>query len=225
MTQILIVEDEDRIASFLTKGLKGAGYAVNWAVSGAEALALARTDAPDLIILDLGLADLDGMAVLRRLRDQGSAVPVIILTARSSVTDTVAGLEGGADDYMTKPFRFAELLARVKLRLRSAPVGGPDPDANVLDAGPVRLELAARRAFVDGREVALSAREFALAQTLMHRPGHVYSREQLLSLVWGYDHDLGSNVVDVYLSYLRKKLGAEHLETVRGLGFRWRRPA
>jgi DNA-binding response OmpR family regulator len=230
MTLILIVEDEERIAAFLTKGLKGAGYAVNWAVSGAEALALARAEPPDLVLLDLGLADMDGMVVLARLRAGGASPPVIILTARTGVTDTVAGLESGADDYMTKPFRFAELLARVRLRLRHAsdqaadPAVAADAAAQVLEVAPVRLELATRRAFVDGDEVALSAREFALAQTLMRRPGQVFSRGQLLSLVWGYDHDPESNVVDVYLSYLRKKLGADRIETVRGLGFRWRKP-
>jgi DNA-binding response OmpR family regulator len=230
MKRILIVEDEERIAAFLSKGLKGAGYAVSWAVSGAEALALARAEPPDLVLLDLGLADMDGMAVLARLRAAGAKVPVIILTARAGVTDTVAGLEGGADDYMTKPFRFAELLARVRLRLRpadgqSAAAASPaDAAGQVLEVGPVRLELATRRAFAEGREVGLSAREFALAQTLMRRPGQVFSRGQLLSLVWGYDHDPGSNVVDVYLSYLRKKLGPDRIETVRGLGFRWRKP-
>ncbi|MDR2252261.1 MAG: response regulator transcription factor [Bifidobacteriaceae bacterium] len=224
MTHILIVEDEERIAAFLTKGLGGAGYAVSWAASGAEALALARAEPPDLVLLDLGLADMDGMAVLTRLRAAGASPPVIILTARTGVTDTVAGLEGGADDYMTKPFRFAELLARIRLRLRPTSDQAADADPQVLEAAPVRLELATRRAFVDGHEVALSAREFALAQTLMRRPGQVFSRGQLLSLVWGYDHDPGSNVVDVYLSYLRRKLGAERIETVRGLGFRWRKP-
>jgi DNA-binding response OmpR family regulator len=230
VTHILIVEDEERIASFLTKGLKGAGYGVTWAASGAEALALARAAPVDLMILDLGLADMDGMAVLARLRAAGVGPPVIILTARTGVTDTVAALEGGADDYLTKPFRFAELLARIRLRLRPTSADAADhadcADAagRVLEVAPVRLELDTRRVFVEGREVALSAREFALAQTLMRRPGQVFSRAQLLSLVWGYDHDPGSNVVDVYLSYLRKKLGADRIETVRGLGFRWRKP-
>jgi DNA-binding response OmpR family regulator len=146
---------------------------------------------------------------------------VIILTARSSALDTVAGLEGGADDYMAKPVRFAELLARIKLRLRTR-AAVADGAPHVLEVGPVRLGLNTRKVSVDGKDVTLSAREFALAETMMRQPGRVFSREQLLSLVWGYDHDPGSNVVDVYVGYLRRKLGMEQIETVRGMGFRWR---
>jgi DNA-binding response OmpR family regulator len=220
MTHILLIEDEDRIASFLVKGLKAAGYTVSRAVGGAEGLALAAAGGIDLAILDLGLPDMDGLTALRRLREAGHRLPVIILTARSSVIDTVEGLEGGADDYMAKPVRFAELLARVKLRLRAP--GRAEGAGEQLAAGDVRLDLAERRAFKAEREVALSAREFALAEAMLRHPGRVYSREQLLSLVWGYDHDPGSNVVDVYVGYLRKKLGSSVVETVRGVGFRWR---
>jgi len=143
-------------------------------------------------------------------------MPVIILTARSGVRDTVAGLEGGADDYVTKPFRFEELLARVKARLRDPGVS----EQNELVAGDVVLDLLTRRAEVGGKEVELSAREFILAETLMRHPGQVLSRQQLLSGVWGYDFDPGSNVVDVYVGYLRKKLGKDRIETVRGMGYR-----
>ena len=143
-------------------------------------------------------------------------MPVIILTARSGVGDTVAGLEGGADDYVTKPFRFEELLARVKARLRDP--GSAEPTQ--LSAGRVVLDLMTRKARVDGNEVELSAREFILAETLFRHPGQVLSRQQLLSNVWGYDFDPGSNVVDVYVGYLRKKLGADLIETVRGMGYR-----
>jgi DNA-binding response OmpR family regulator len=215
----LVVEDEERIASFLVKGLEAAGYAVSWAAAGAEAIAVVTAGGVDLMVLDLGLADIDGLTVLKRLRARGHHLPVVILTARSSVTDTVAGLEGGADDYMAKPVRFAELLARVKLRLRAPPA---EPTEETIEVGPVRLELASRRAFAHGREVSLSAREFALAEVLSSNPGRVYSRGQLLSLVWGYDHDPGSNVVDVYVGYLRRKLGSDAIETARGMGFRWR---
>lgn len=217
MTHILIVEDEERIAAFVAKGLRAAGYTTTWTPSGREALTLVRRGGVHLVILDLGLLDVDGFDVLRRIRDDQNPVPVVVLTARTSVGDTVAGLEHGADDYVPKPFRFEELLARVRLRLRSPGSAG---DVAVLTHGPLQLDLHARRMRVGEREVDLSAREFALAETFLRHPGRVLTREQLLSQVWGYDFDPGSNVVDVYVRYLRRKLGAEHFETVRGLGYR-----
>ncbi|WP_043499884.1 response regulator transcription factor [Georgenia sp. SUBG003] len=217
MAQILIVEDEAGISSFVTKGLRAAGHRPTAVTTGREALAHAHTDGYDLVILDIGLPDMDGFEVLRRIRGQGVTVPVIILTARSSVDDTVAGLEGGADDYMAKPFRFEELLARVRLRLRSEPA---TVETTVLAHGDLSLDLRSRRVTVEGAEVDLSAREFALLETFMTHPGQVLSREQLLSRVWGYDFDPGSNVVDVYVRYLRRKIGAAHVETVRGMGYR-----
>lgn len=217
MAQILIVEDEPGIASFVTKGLRAAGHQPTAVTTGADALTHARTGGYDLMVLDIGLPDVDGFEVLRQLRGEGSALPVIILTARTSVDDTVAALEGGADDYMGKPFRFEELLARVRLRLRQEVVPG---ETTTLAAGPLSLDLRTRRASVEGREVDLSAREFALLETFLTHPGQVLSREQLLSRVWGYDFDPGSNVVDVYVRYLRRKIGAEHVVTVRGMGYR-----
>jgi DNA-binding response OmpR family regulator len=217
MTQILIAEDEERIAAFIAKGLRAEGFATATVASGEQALALARSGEYALLVLDLGLADMDGFDVLRQLRESGAQLPVIILTARSSVTDTVTGLESGADDYMAKPFRFEELLARVRLRLRAQQVVG---DSTTLTHGPLQLDLRTRRMRVGTQEVDLSAREFALAETFLRHPGHVLSREQLLSQVWGYDFDPGSNVVDVYVRYLRKKIGAEHFDTVRGVGYR-----
>ena len=219
MSQILIAEDEERIASFIAKGLRAAGYAPLVVGTGREAYDHAQSGEVDLMVLDLGLPDQDGFTVLRRLREAHNSLPVIILTARSSVTDTVAGLEGGADDYMAKPFRFEELLARVRLRLRAEPSGG---EATVLSHDGVSLDLRTRRVRVGGTEVDLSAREFALAEAFWRNPGHVLSREQLLSRVWGFDFDPGSNVVDVYVRYLRRKLGAERIETVRGMGYRLR---
>jgi DNA-binding response OmpR family regulator len=147
-------------------------------------------------------------------------MPVVVLTARDSVTDTVHALEGGADDYMPKPFRFAELLARVRLRLRQAN-DQPTSREDSLTVGPVRLDLRARVAYRDGDEVELSAREFQLLELFMLNAGQVLSREQLLSHVWGYDYDPGSNVVDVYVGYLRRKLGADLIGTVRGMGYRF----
>jgi DNA-binding response OmpR family regulator len=218
MTHILIAEDEERIASFVAKGLRSAGYETSSTTSGETAITRVLAGAVQLLILDLGLPDVDGFDVLRRLRDAGSTVPVIVLTARTSVTDTVAGLESGADDYVPKPFRFEELLARVRLRLR-APTASPG-DPTVLRHGTLALDLRTRRIRVNDHEVDLSAREFALAETFLRNPGDVLTRERLLSEVWGFDFDPGSNVVDVYVRYLRRKVGPEHFDTVRGVGYR-----
>jgi DNA-binding response OmpR family regulator len=218
MTRILIAEDEERIVSFLEKGLRAGGYTTVAVQTGADALALARDDSFDLLILDLGLPGTDGHEVLRGMRARGEQMPVVILTARDGVTDTVAGLEGGADDYVTKPFRFEELLARIRLRLRD----GAAPETSVLAAGGVALDLRSRRASVNDRVVELTAREFALTEVFLRHAGQVLSREQLLSHVWGYDFDPGSNVVDVYVRYLRRKLGGDVIETVRGMGYRLR---
>ncbi|MEE6282609.1 response regulator transcription factor [Georgenia sunbinii] len=217
MSQILIAEDEIGISSFITKGLRAAGYASTAVTTGREALVLAQGGDFQLLVLDIGLPDIDGFSVLRRLREIGSTMPVIILTARSSVDDTVAGLEGGADDYMPKPFRFEELLARIRLRLR---VESSGTATTVLSHGDLSLDLRTRHATVAGVEVELSSREFGLAETFLAHPGQVLSREQLLDRVWGYDFDPGSNVVDVYVRYLRKKIGAERIVTVRGMGYR-----
>ena len=217
MNRILIVEDEPGIASFLQKGLRAEGFSTMVAEDGLSAAAIARDDVFDLVILDLGLPGKTGQEVLREMRSRGERMPVVILTARNSEQDTIAGFEGGADDYVTKPFSFQELLARVRARLRDTPTA----DATVVEAGDLTLDLRTRKLRVEGREVDLSAREFALAETLMRHPGQVLSREQLLSRVWGYDFDPGSNVVDVYVGYLRRKLGDEAIETVRGIGYRF----
>jgi DNA-binding response OmpR family regulator len=217
VSRILVAEDESRIASFIDKGLRAAGYAVTVVADGASAYDHAMSGGHDLLVLDVGLPLMDGFAVLRRLREARNRIPVIILTARDSVSDTVAGLEGGADDYMAKPFRFEELLARIRLRLRSEQRA---PEATVLRYGDLALDLRTRRAAVAARTVELSAREFALIETFLRNPGQVLSREQLLSHVWGYDFDPGSNVVDVYVRYLRRKLGAGRIETMRGAGYR-----
>lgn len=220
MASILIVEDEQRIASFVAKGLAAEGHLTTVRPDGPTGLDEALSGRHDLMVLDIGLPGMDGFEVLDQLRSQGSRLPVIVLTARDSVTDTVAALEGGADDYMAKPFRFAELLARVRLRLRQGP---QDAGAvqDFVEAGGVRLDLRTRRATVAGRERDLSAREFTLAEIFMLNPGQVLSREQLLDHVWGMDFDPGSNVVDVYVGYLRKKFGADSITTVRGMGYRF----
>lgn len=218
MTGILIVEDEERISSFIEKGLRSAGFSTRSVATAADAVDFAITGSFDLIVLDIGLPDFDGFEVLRRVRASGSDIPVIILTARDSRVDTVAGLEGGANDYMAKPFGFDELLARVRLRLRDASHFG----GSTIEHGGLSLDTRTRRATVEGRQIELSAREFGLAEEFLRHPDQVLSREQLLSRVWGFDFDPGSNVVDVYVRYLRGKFGAERIETVRGMGYRLR---
>jgi two-component system, OmpR family, copper resistance phosphate regulon response regulator CusR len=217
VNRILIVEDEERIASFVEKGLRSNGFTTTAIGDGDAAFDYAVTGGFDLVILDIGLPGRDGFTVLRQLREAQVTVPVIVLTARDSVRDTVAGLEGGADDWMTKPFRFEELLARVRLRLRTA---ARAPEVTVLRHGELSLDLRTRRARSGERTVDLTAREFVLLELFLRHPGQVLSREQILSHVWGYDFDPGSNIVDVYVRALRKKLGADRVETVRGMGYR-----
>jgi DNA-binding response OmpR family regulator len=218
MSRILIAEDEPRLASFLEKGLRAQGFATTVVSDGTAASAIATDEEFDLLVLDLGLPGKPGAEVLRDMRLAGNRMPVLILTARDDIDSTVAGLEGGADDYVTKPFRFEELLARIRARLREQ----PEPEQTVLEAGGVALDMRARRASVEGRTIELSAREYTMLEVLMRHAGQVLSREQLLSHVWGYDHDPGSNVVDVYVGYLRKKLGPDVIETARGMGYRLR---
>ncbi len=220
MARILIVEDEARIASFVAKGLRADGHVSTIAVDGPTGLDEALSGSHDLVVLDIGLPGMDGFELLNQLRSQGSRVPVIVLTARDSVADTVTALEGGADDYMPKPFRYAELQARIRLRLRPA-AGESAGREDALNAGGVRLDLRTRKAEVGSRSVDLSAREFVLAEIFMRNAGQVLSREQLLDHVWGYDFDPGSNVVDVYVGYLRRKFGADTITTVRGMGYRF----
>jgi DNA-binding response OmpR family regulator len=218
--KLLVVEDEAQIVSFLLKGLRAAGHEVLHAGTGEEALAMARQADIDLIVLDLGLPDLDGTEVLRRLRDSGDRVPVIVLTARGDPVDRVEGLDRGADDYLPKPFEFAELRARIDARLRRRDVEQGMEQGMVLRAGGLALDLRTRRIRVEDREVELTAREFELMEMLMRHTGQVLSRERLLSRVWGLEFDPGSNVVDVYIGHLRRKLGEGSIETVRGAGYR-----
>ena len=218
MERVLIAEDEPHLASFLEKGLRANGFTTTVVADGTAASLIAGDEDFDLVVLDLGLPGKDGFDVLRELRARGQHMPVIILTARRDVPDKVAGLEGGADDYVTKPFKFEELLARVRARLR----GEQDQqEPAVLRVGDVVLDPRTRRVAADGDTVDLSAREFTMLATFMRHAGQVLSREQLLSHVWGYDHDPGSNVVDVYVGYLRKKIGGDRIETVRGAGYRF----
>ena len=208
MSRILIAEDDIHIASFVGKGLRAAGYTTEHVADGETALMMARSGGFDMVVLDIGLPAMDGFTVLRQLRGEGVSTPVVVLTARDSVRDTVAGLEGGANDYMTKPFQFAELLARVRLRLQDDTAGSVE---NSLTSGDLRLDLRSRRVHVGESVVDLTAREFALLETFLRHPDQVLSREQILGQVWGYDFDPASNVVDVYVRALRAKIGAERV--------------
>jgi len=219
MKRILIAEDEAGMASFLEKGLASRGYAVKVVTDGAATTAIASDEDFDLLILDLGLPDVDGLAVLRELRRRGERMPVLILTARDDLSDKIEGLDAGAGDYVTKPFKLEELLARVRVQLREGSAAEP----TVLEVGAVTLDIRTRKAMIDGEVVELTAREFKMLETFMTHAGQVLSREQLLAQVWGYDYDPGSNVVEVYIRYLRRKLGEGLIETVRGMGYRLRR--
>ena len=217
MIRILVVDDEPPPPPPPPRALHADGHETVVAEDGQAALDRALEGDIDLVILDVGLPSLDGFEVLRALRAGGERMPVIRLTARSSTSDAVDGLDAGASDYVPKPFSVAELMARVRSRLRER----TGAVTMVLSQGDVTLDILARRTTVAGREVDLSAREFALAEQFLRHPGAVLTREVLLSRIWGMDFDPGSNVVDVYVRYLRAKLGADHIVTVRGEGYRW----
>ncbi len=216
MTRILIAEDEQRIASFIDKGLRAQGFSTMIVDNGWDASTMIRDEDFDLAVLDLGLPGQDGLTALGEIRRRGNRLPVIILTARDAVPDRVAGLETGADDYMTKPFSFEELLARIRVQLRDSGT----TETTTLSSGEVTLDLRTRRVSVGSKSVELTAREYTVLEMFLRHPGQVLSREQLLSHVWGYDFDPGSNIVDVYVRYLRKKMGNDVIETVRGMGYR-----
>ncbi|MFT4136310.1 response regulator transcription factor [Microbacterium sp.] len=216
MTLILVVDDEPHITALVTRALRGQGYDTATADDGPVAVERALQGDVDLVLLDVGLPTMDGFEVLRTLRRRGCDAPVIMLTARSGTPDTIEGLDSGASDYVSKPFAVTELMARVRSRLRERAAA---PAA--LAQGDVTLDILTRRASVAGREVDLSAREFALAEQFLRHPNEVLTREVLLSRVWEMDFDPGSNVVDVYVRYLRAKLGSDRIATVRGEGYRW----
>jgi DNA-binding response OmpR family regulator len=218
VARILIAEDDPRIGAALEKGLRADGYSTFLADNGEDALSLSLTDEFDLLILDMGLPQREGFHVLQDLRARGRTLPVLVLTGRTE-RDVVMCLEAGADDYMGKPFDFDELLARVRTRLLRK-VRAAEP--NVLKAGKVTLDLRSRRAAVGEESVALTAREFRLLETLLRHPGQILSRRQLLADGWGDAFDTGSNVVDACIYSLRKKLGADVIETVREAGYRLR---
>jgi DNA-binding response OmpR family regulator len=219
--RILVVEDELPIADFVRRGLEAEGYSVDHASDGVEGERLAVAGDPDLVILDLMLPGRDGLSVLQGIRRTKPSLPVILLTARDAVNEKVEGLDTGANDYVTKPFSFDELTARIRAHLRTPAQG----ESTVLEASGVRLDLLSRHVRRDGRSVELTAREFELLAYLMRHPNQVLSREQILNAVWGYDFDPGTNVVEVYVGYLRRKLSLPDdpapIETVRSVGYRF----
>jgi two-component system, OmpR family, response regulator QseB len=219
MNRVLAVEDEPRFASFLSKGLRASGFTPTVVHDGERASMIARDDHFDLVLLDVGLPKKDGFSVLADIRRRGERLPVIMLTMRGDLVDKVHGLTHGADDYVTKPFEFEELLARIHARLQRK--AGAE-ESMVHSVGSVTLDLRSRRASIAGRNVELTARQFTMLEVLVRHPDQVLSREQLLSHVWGYDFDPGSNIVDVYIGRLREKLAPDVIETVRGIGYRFR---
>ena len=220
MTSFLIVEDEEKLARMLELELTYEGYRTEKALDGRTGLELALTGKFDLILLDIMLPQLSGMEVLRRLRrEEQHYTPVLLLTARDSVTDKVSGLDAGAEDYITKPFAIEELLARIRVTLRKSRGGAEEQKTNLLTAGDVSLDPDSRMVTKAGASVSLTRREFDLLQFLLEHPDRVLTREQLLNQVWGYDYAGETNAVDVYVSFLRNKLGTSIVETVRGVGY------
>ena len=220
---MLIVEDDVRMAAAIRRGLRFEGLVVDLAADGEQALLNARATDYDAVVLDVLLPGIDGFETCKQLRAEGIWLPVLILTARDSVEDRVRGLDGGADDYLTKPFSLAELVARLRALVRRGPVERP----TVLGVGTLTLDPATREVRRAGEEVELSAREFALLETLMRRPGHVFSQLQLLEAAWDLGYEQRSNVVEVYVRYLREKIdrpfGLKSIERVRGVGYRMRK--
>ena len=221
--RVLLVEDDVKMAAAIRRGLRAEGIVADVATTGGDALWMARNDELDAMVLDVGLPDLDGFETCRRLRADGVWVPIIMLTARDGVEDRIRGLDGGADDYLTKPFSLAELLARLRALSRRGPVERPV----LLEVGALRLDPATRQVWRGEEEIELSARQFALLELFMRRPGEVLSQSQLLDGAWDLGYEHRSNVVEVYVRYLREKIdrpfGVKSLETVRGLGYRLRK--
>jgi two-component system OmpR family response regulator len=220
---VLIVEDEVKMAALLRRGLREQGLTVDVSGTGEEAIGMALGSDYDAIVLDVMLPGIDGFETCRRLRGEGIWAPVLMLTARGAVEDRVAGLDGGADDYLTKPFSFAELLARLRALVRRGEIERP----SVIEVGDLKLDPATRQVWRGQEEIELSAKEFALLEVFMRRPGYVLSRGQILDQAWEYDFEHRSNVIEVYMRYLRRKIdvpfGVESLETVRGAGYRLRK--
>jgi DNA-binding response OmpR family regulator len=220
-SRILIAEDSTRIASFIVKGLTAHGFSVVHISDGAKVIPELANEDYQLLILDLGLPNRDGLSILEELRGTGNNIPVLVLTARDSSETTIVSFKSGADDYMSKPFSFEELLARVQARIRQSKASSSrETERPSIVHGEIHLDLLARKVTVGDVTHELTQREFLMMEMFLKNPNQIISREQLLDRVWGYDHDPGSNVVDVYVRYLRKKIGAEAISSVRGFGYR-----
>ncbi len=214
--RLLLIEDDEMIGKAMQRGLTDAGFAVDWAHDGRTAELALENDVYQIAILDLGLPKKEGMDILRDLRHRDNSIPVIIVSARDTVSDRIAGLQAGADDYLLKPFDFNELVARIHALIRrNAGSGSP-----ILKVGRLTLDSARKAVTCDGKQVDVSAREFSLLEVLMRRPGFVLSREALEESLYGWDREIGSNAVEVHLHYLRKKLGTAVIQNVRGVGYR-----
>jgi len=216
MTVILIADDDDAMAALLEKGLRRSGFETRRVDTGVAAVEASREESVALVLLDIGLPDVDGVGAMVMMRALRPGLPILLVTGHDAPAEVLRGFQSGADDYVTKPFEFDVLVARVRSRLRIAAGGIP----TALHHGTVSLDLLTRVAQVDGRVVELSAREFALAEAFLRQPGRILDRAELLRSVWGFETDSGSNVVDVYVGYVRRKLGEDLIETVRGLGYR-----
>jgi len=217
--RLLVVEDEKKVASFIKQGLEEEGYAVDVALDGQEGLEMARDPVHDLIILDISLPKMDGLQLLKKLRQQKVNIPVLLLTVRATIEDKVLGLDAGADDYLTKPFAFQELVARVRALMRRQAEAGP----TLLQVADLMLDPARRVVSRGGEKVELTAKEFALLEYLMRNPGRVLTRTMIIEHVWNYDFDTMTNIIDVYVNYLRKKIDSGRepklIHTVRGVGY------
>jgi DNA-binding response OmpR family regulator len=218
---LLLVEDERRLATAVKRVLEEEGHVIDWLDDGGDALAQAQTEEYDLVLLDVMLPSMNGYDITRRLRAKGNRTPILMLTARDSITDRVQGLDAGADDYLVKPFALAELLARVRALTRRA--NHSSPEQTTLRVGDLELDLLTREAIRGGKHIELTAKEFALLEVMMRHPGQVMPRSQLLDRVWSYDMLTESNIVDIYIHYLRTKVDKEFddklIRTVRGVGY------
>ncbi|MCB9011293.1 MAG: response regulator transcription factor [Actinobacteria bacterium] len=220
--RVLVVEDQVKMAGLIKRGLEGEGSVADLADRGEDALWMTAANHYDAVVLDVMLPGIDGFETCRRMREAGDWTPVLLLTARDAIEDRVAGLDGGADDYLTKPFAFAELTARLRALVRRGPMERPA----VLRVGSLKLDPATRRVWRGDTEITLSAKEYLLLETFMRSPDEVLSRLQLLERAWDYEYENRSNVIDVYVRYLREKIdrpfGVESIETLRGVGYRLR---